>query len=250
MAFFLIVPSVIVVSIVLVHALANRLGLRIYYTTLIAVAVLSFMANFAATLWSPAVGKGFLLRLGLIILAASFLLTLANRFLIKQQRNAEKNFHEEVKAAYEAEVNKESPPAPIEKFEWEENPPPPKYNEPVEEKPAEIEQSAEEISEPVEEPKPSEKFPLEKVFEPLSEVKHEEATLPPEKPEEKFPLEEVFKPLPEVKPEKAEPPAPKPSELFPLQEVFRPLSTIKLDKLESLPAAEEAEDSAAEEEPD
>ena len=112
MAFFLIVPSVIVVSIVLVHALANRLGLRIYYTTLIAVAVLSFMANFAATLWSPAVGKGFLLRLGLIILAASFLLTLANRFLIKQQRNAEKNFHEEVKAAYEAEVNKESPPAP------------------------------------------------------------------------------------------------------------------------------------------
>ena len=115
LAFFLIVPSVIIVSIVLVHALANRLGLRIYYTTLIAVAVLSFMANFAATLWSPAVGKGFLLRLGLIILAASFLLTLANRLLIKQQRDAEKNCHEEVKAAYEAEVNKESTPAPIEK---------------------------------------------------------------------------------------------------------------------------------------
>ena len=237
MAFFLIVPSVIIVSIFLVHALANRLGLRIYYTTLAAVAVLSFMANYAATLWSPAVGKDFLLRLGLIISAASLLLTFANRFLIKQQRAEEKNFHEEVKAAYEAEVNKEPPPpvVPVEKFEWEENPPP-KYNESVAaDEPATTESPAE----PVKESKPLEKFPLEKVFEPLSEVKHEEAKPPPvEEPEDKFPLEEVFKPLAEVKPEKVEPPKPKPADLFPLQEVFQPLSTLKLDKLETLPAEE------------
>ncbi len=247
MAFFLIVPSVIIVSIFLIHALAKRLGLRIYYTTLAAAAVLSFMANYAATLWSPAVGKDFLLRLGLIILAASLSLTFANRFLIKQQRAEEKNFHEEVKAAYEAEVNKESPPPPppIEKFEWEENPPP-KYNESVPaDEPAAVEEpevaeapAESPQAEPVKESKPLEKFPLEKVFEPLSEVKHEEAKPPVEEPEDKFPLEEVFKPLAEVKHEEAKPPPPKPADLFPLQEVFQPLSTLKLDKLETLPAEE------------
>lgn len=268
MAFFLIVPSVIIVSIFFAHALAKRLGLRIYYTTLVASAVLAFMVDFAATLWSPAVGKGFLLRLGLMILAASFLLLMANRFLIKQQRAEEKNFHEEVKAAYEAEVSKESSPplASIETFSWEEDPPPPKYNEAVEEPPNEDEPAdvepvkdeepapAEEVAEPVakvkaeEKPQPTEKFPLEKVFEPLSEVKHEEIAPPVEEPEEKFPLEEVFKPLPEVKPEKVEPPPPKPEDLFPLQEVFSPLSTIKLDKLEKLPAEEpDQADEAAEE---
>ena len=278
MAFFLIVPSVITVSILLVHALAKRLGLRIYYTTLVAAAVLSFMAIFAATLWSPAVGKGFLLRLGLIISAVSLLLTQANRFLIKQQQIEEKNFQEEVKAAYEAEVNKEPPPVPVKEFSWEENPPP-KYNESVESgnvtlhpvdapdnstaqtssprsevQSAEETQPAEETSpsaetsepvvetvEPVTEAKPAEKFPLEKVFEPLPEVKHEVVEKPPAplpKPEDKIPLDEVFEPLHEVEPEKVEPPAPKPEDKFPLDEVFRPLSTIKLDKLDTLPAEE------------
>ncbi len=253
MAFFLIVPSVITVSILLVHALAKRLGLRIYYTTLVATAVLSFMAIFAATFWSPVVGKGFLLRLGLIIAAASCLLTRANRFLIKQQQIEEKNFHEEVKAAYEAEVSKDAPPAPVTEFFWEENPPP-KYNEPVEPVAETVEPVAETVEpvvetvepvvetvEPATEDKPSEKFPLEKVFEPLSEVKHEtveKPPAPPPKPEDKIPLDEVFEPLHEVEPEKVTPPAPKPEDKFPLDEVFRPLSTIKLDKLETLPAEE------------
>jgi len=288
LAFFLIVPSVITVSILLIHALAKRLGLQIYYTTLIAAAVLSFMTIFAATLWSPAVGKGFLLRLGLIILAASFLLTQANRFLIKQQREAEKNFHEEVKAAYEAEVNKDPPPAPVMEFLWEENPPP-KYNESVEpaaetvepvepaaetvepvvetvepaaetvepvagtvEPAAETVEPAAETVEPAAESKPAEKFPLEKVFEPLHEVEHEEAKppAPKPKPEDKIPLDEVFEPLHEVEHEEAKPPAPKPKpeDKFPLDEVFKPLSTIKLDKLDTLPAEESQ--SASEDESD
>ncbi len=131
LAFFLIVPSVMIVSVVAVHALANRLGLRIYYTTLAATAVLSFMVNVAAATMTPYVGREFLLRLGLLILAASFLLTLANRFLLKQQRAEEKNFHEEVKAAYEAE--KESPliAETPDKFDWNEDAPPTKYNESV-----------------------------------------------------------------------------------------------------------------------
>ncbi|MBQ7453857.1 MAG: hypothetical protein IJS69_02215, partial [Selenomonadaceae bacterium] len=76
MAFFLIVPCVMVVSVILIHALAKRLGLRIYYTTLIAVAVLSFMVVFASALVSPdAAGKAYLLRLALIIFAISLLVT-------------------------------------------------------------------------------------------------------------------------------------------------------------------------------
>ena len=106
MAFFLIVPSVMIVSVLLVHAFANRLGLRIYYTTLIATAILAFMVEFATASVTPAIGREYLLRLGLMILAASVMLTLANRFLLKKQREEEKNFDAEVKAAYEAEKKK------------------------------------------------------------------------------------------------------------------------------------------------
>ncbi|MBQ4404344.1 MAG: hypothetical protein II857_08030, partial [Selenomonadaceae bacterium] len=140
MAFFLIVPSVMIISILLVHALANRLGLRIYYPTLIAVAVVSIMVDFAAATVTPAVGREFLLRLGLMILAASFLLTLANRFLLKREQAEEKKFDAEVKAAYEASkdevfLNSAEKPATIDKFEWgdEKNlfEVPPAYNEPT-----------------------------------------------------------------------------------------------------------------------
>ena len=100
MAFFLIVPSVMIVSIVLVHALAKRLGLRIYYTTLIATALLSFAAVYATSLIAPAVGRDFLLRLGLIISAGSLIAVLLNRFLLKRQRE------EEERLAAEAEAKK------------------------------------------------------------------------------------------------------------------------------------------------
>ena len=123
MAFFLIVPSVMIVSVLFVHALANRLGLRIYYPTLIAVAVVSVMVNLFAATITPAIGREYLIKLGLMILATSFLLTLANRFLLKRQQAEEKRFHEEVKAAYEAEKQNEFKVAeekisPIDKFKW------------------------------------------------------------------------------------------------------------------------------------
>ena len=103
MAFFLIVPSVVIVSVLLVHALANRLGLQIYYTTLFAVAVLSFMVTLATTFITPAIGREFLLQLGLMISASAMLLTFANKFLLNRQLAEEKRFDEEVKAAYEEE---------------------------------------------------------------------------------------------------------------------------------------------------
>ena len=136
MAFFLIVPSVMIVSVLFVHALTNRLGLRIYYPTLIAVMILSFMVTFATSSLTPAIGREYLLKLGLMILAASFLLTLANRFLLKKQQAEDKRFHEEVKAAYEAEKKKNFEVAeekPIDKFQWGDDDisfdAPPAYNE-------------------------------------------------------------------------------------------------------------------------
>ena len=108
MAFFLIVPSIMIVSVLLVHALANRLGLRIYYTTLFAVAMLSFMVIFATTFVTPSIGREFLMRLGLMISVAATFLTFANKFLLNKQLAEEKRFDEEVKAAYEEEKRKSS----------------------------------------------------------------------------------------------------------------------------------------------
>ena len=129
MAFFLIMPSVMIVGVLLVHALANRLGLRIFYPTLAAVAILAFPVTYAASFVTPAVGKKFLLCLGVMILAASFVLTLANRFLLNKQREEERIFTEEVKAAYEAEKRRSLAAVedePIEKFSANT----PAYNEP------------------------------------------------------------------------------------------------------------------------
>ena len=263
MAFFLIVPSVMIVSILLVHALAKRLGLKIYYSTLTATAIVSIMIIFAAVMLSPVPDKKFLAYLGGLVLATSFLLTLANNFLIKRQRIEEKNFTEEVKAAYAEEIKKDAAKSvveeivsPIDKFEWkaenfhpEEKPSPP--SDPVKED-LTLE-SAEEIVEPVENQKPLENFPLEKVFEPLDEAKAKEvaktlqaenaAPLEKPKPEENFPLQEVFKPLSEIKPvadetssEKLPAPIdePKPEENFPLQETFKPLEKVKPEMLEKI----------------
>ena len=146
MAFFLIVPSVMIVSVLFVHALANRLGLRIYYPTLIAVIVVSIMVNLSAAIITPAISREYLLWLGLMILAASFLLTLANRFLLKRHQAEEKRFHEEVKAAYEAERSKD---LPLDKSKWDEDilsDTPPAYNEKISE--LDEVQDVEKISEP------------------------------------------------------------------------------------------------------
>lgn len=265
MAFFLIVPSVMIVSVVLVHALAKKLGLQIYYATLVAVAVLSFMADFAATLISPAGGREFLLRLGLMILASSFLLTYANRFLENKQREEEERFTEEVKAAYEAEIKRDVPVEPVlEKFsaEVEDLPPPPRYNEPVinapevEEKVSEADTKSE-VDEKVSEAdtkadeKVSEADADEEVAKLLAETKSEEeinalleSSEPVENPAlpEEFPLEEVFEPLPEVKPEEADKPIEpekEPEENFPLEEVFKPLPEVKPEVPEPKPEPEE-----------
>ena len=257
MAFFLIVPSVMIVSIVLAHTLAKRLGLKIYYSTLIAVALLSFVVIFGAVSLSPVPDKRFLLCLGGLVTATSLLLALLNRFLIKKQRDDEKKFTEEVKAAYAAELKKDSDnqtaekvAAPIEKFEWGEE----KSLNKVEEA-----KNTEKSVEPVENSKPLEDFPLEKVFKPLAEVKAEavakaldnENAKPFEepKPEENFPLQEAFKALEGAEAKKMAQAVrdddkpfeePKPEENFPLQETFKSLAEVKPEMLEKIskPTAE------------
>lgn len=256
MAFFLIVPSVMIVSIVLVRALANRLGLQIFYKTLVTVAVLSIAAVFMTTKFAPAVGKDFFLRLGLIILAASLLATLINIFLIKRQRAEEERFTEEVKAAYAAEVQKKSSspeqsPEPSETFyidEFDEPPPRPnRYDEIraaiLSEEPqsvTEMESSHEESliteTEPsheepvVTETKPARNEPVVKKIDTPPAQKSVLEEIPDD--QNNFPLEKVFKPLAVVKPVEADKPVkleekPDPAEKFPLQEVFKPLATVK-----------------------
>ena len=163
MAFFLIVPSVMIVSVLLIHALAKRLGLRIYYTTLIAVAVVSVMVNLAAATITPAVGREYLLRLGLMIFASATCLTWANRFLLIKELAEEKKFQEEVRAAYEAEKQKdfELAESPIDKFKWDDEDisfdKPSAYNEPSNEieSPAENAEPSTEIESPAENAEPS-----------------------------------------------------------------------------------------------
>ncbi len=106
MAFFLIVPSVMIVSVLLTRALAGRLGLRIYYPTLAAVAITTLPVMFLTTRLSPALGREYFLWLGALIAASSGVLTLANKFLLNKELDEERRFTEEVKAAYEAEKRK------------------------------------------------------------------------------------------------------------------------------------------------
>ena len=256
MAFFLIVPSVMAVSILLVHAPAKRLGLRIYYTTLIAVAVVSVMVNFAAATLMPTVGRNYFLCLGIMILVSSFLLTLANRFLLKRQHEEDKRFQEEVKAAFEAEKQKVPETekiSPLNKRDKDSFDEVPAYNQSAvdEETKPEVEKVSEETkpevekvseeTEPEVEKIPEETEPeVEKIPE---EAKPEVEKIPEEtEPEvekileealpENFPLEEVFKPLSEPKPEEIPLPKKKPAEEnFPLEEVFKPLSEPKPEEI-------------------
>ena len=261
LAFFLIVPSVMGVSALLIRALAKRLGLKIYYSTLAATALLSFIVIFSAVFLSHVPDKKFLLYLGILILSASALLTAINNFLIKKQRDEERDFTEQVKAAYAEELKKDSAKsvveeivAPVDKFEWGDE------NSPVEEK----------VSAPVEETAAAEL--VEEKFSQLVEdtvaaeaVKENSAIEITEKAiesiessalQEDFPLEKVFKPLAEVKAEavakvlenKDSQPfeEPKPEENFPLLDAFKPLDKAKSEAVEK---ALNEEDSQPFEEP-
>ena len=97
MTFFLIVPSVIIVSIIAVHGIANFVGLKIKYGTLFMCAALAFVSLFVALELSSSPDKSFFLRLGAVILPSAAIVTALNRFLILREQNNEAEFTEEVR---------------------------------------------------------------------------------------------------------------------------------------------------------
>lgn len=109
MTFFLIVPSVIIISIIAVHGIANFVGLKIKYGTLFLCAALAFVALFVALELSSNPDKFFFLRLGAVILPSAAIVTALNRFLILREKDSDAEFTEEVRKAYSKQVESESP---------------------------------------------------------------------------------------------------------------------------------------------
>ena len=87
LAFFLIVPSVIVVTIFLVHSIAQRIGFKVRYFSLILCAIMSLAVNFAAIEMSTYLDKWHYVRLGALLFVASLIVTLVNRYLIKHDKS-------------------------------------------------------------------------------------------------------------------------------------------------------------------
>ena len=79
MAFFLIVPSVMILSIVLLHAIAAHFGFQLKYKALILCALSSIGISLAALRTSAFVDKMFFVKIAVMIVAAALLSSLLNR---------------------------------------------------------------------------------------------------------------------------------------------------------------------------
>ncbi len=101
MTFFLIVPSVMVVVSFLVHAVCNRLGLRIHFFTLVMCSLLAIAANLGALAWTDVPNKFYFIKLGGIVFFAAMAATATNYFLVKREVAEEIKFSEQVKLAYQ-----------------------------------------------------------------------------------------------------------------------------------------------------
>ncbi len=176
LAFFLIVPSVIIVTIFLVHAIAQKIGFKVKYFSLILCAVLSLAVNAAAIEMSTYLDKFHYVRLGILILVASIIVTFVNRYLIKHEKTdviivTDAEIEEELAleaAEIETEENKKAIiKAKEEKLTEEEKPI--KIKKPIENKIAEkpkIEEKVIEKSEEIKKPEiKKEEKPIEKFVE-------------------------------------------------------------------------------------
>lgn len=100
-------PSVIIVSIILIHGIASYIGVKISYGALFVCAALSFVALFGAIEISPNPDKFFFFHLGAIILPAALIVTVLNRFLIARAKDNDAEFTEEVRRAYAKKSDEE-----------------------------------------------------------------------------------------------------------------------------------------------
>lgn len=101
MTFFLIVPSVMVVSIILVYGIANKVGLRMHLSAPIMCALLAVLADLGAIALSPAPDKMFFVRLGVLNFFAAVVVTLVNKFLIDREIAAEAAYTEQIREIYQ-----------------------------------------------------------------------------------------------------------------------------------------------------
>ena len=104
MTFFLIVPSVMVVSTFLAHTILNRLGLRIHYVTLMMCAFLAIAADLGAIVFSDVPDKFYFLRLAGFLFFAALMTTAANWYLVKREQEEDAKFSEQVQLAYQKKV--------------------------------------------------------------------------------------------------------------------------------------------------
>ena len=102
MAFFLIVPSVMILSILLIHGVAAHFGLRLKYGPLLLCALGSIAINFIAIKTSPFLTRMFPIKIAVTVVAAAVFITLLNRYLIK--RDALKRQSEKTKTQRQARV--------------------------------------------------------------------------------------------------------------------------------------------------
>ena len=100
MTFFLIVPSVMIVTSFLVHAICNRLGLRIHFLTLAMSSFLAIAANLGALALTDVPSKFYFIKLCGIIFFATVIVATTNHFLVKREIAEQEEFVEKVKQAY------------------------------------------------------------------------------------------------------------------------------------------------------
>ena len=88
MAFFLIMPSVMVVSILLVHGVASHFGMQLKYKALALCAPASVAISFVSIRTSPFLNKMFLIKIVGLIVLSSLILAALNRFLVKRSEQS------------------------------------------------------------------------------------------------------------------------------------------------------------------
>ena len=85
MEFVAVVLGIMAISLMLIHWLTNRLGCRMKYRSLLLCGLLAFAVNMAAIRFSPYLTQGHYIRLGLMVLVASAIVTFYNERLVRRE---------------------------------------------------------------------------------------------------------------------------------------------------------------------
>ena len=81
MVFFLTVPSIMILAVILIHEATKYFGVKISYVSLVICAVLSFLIDLAAMEISTAPGREYFFKLFALIFVAAAVVTAINLYL-------------------------------------------------------------------------------------------------------------------------------------------------------------------------